>query len=123
MSEFDLDISFHGGDEAAGGVFVVQTKAPAGYELESHRHKHAHTSVLVSGAANVTIDGATKRYEGYNLVTIPAGSVHTVVAITPIIWLCLWASDLAPREEVKDSLKLMPSRSACGNCPGGCEPV
>ncbi|MCK9468862.1 MAG: cupin domain-containing protein [Porticoccaceae bacterium] len=119
----DLHIAYRGGDEASGGVFVVETVAPKGYELESHRHKHAHTSVLVSGIADVTVDGKRTRYEGYNLITIPAGSVHSVAAITPIIWLCLWAADKAPREEVEESLKLAPSRSACGSCPGGCEPV
>lgn len=119
-------IAYRGGDEASGGVFVVETIAPAGWELESHRHRHAHTSVLVSGVADVTIDGVTQRLEGYQLVTVPAGTVHKVVAVTPIVWLCLWAGLLAPRQEVEDSLRLFDNnqpRSACGNCPGGCEPA
>ena len=117
-------ISYRGGDEASGKVFVVETKAPAGWELASPRHRHAHTSVLVSGIADVTVEGVTTRLEGYNLVTVPADTVHSVAAVTPIIWLCLWAADMAPREEVEESLKLSgPRNSACGNCPGGCEPV
>ncbi|URA07046.1 short tail fiber adhesin [Xanthomonas phage Elanor] len=113
-------ISYRGGDEASGNVVVVETIAPAGWELQSHRHKHAHTSVLVSGTADITIEGVTKRMTGYQLVTVPANSVHHVSAVTPIVWLCLWAGELAPREEIEGSLKLS---SACGNCPGGCEPA
>lgn len=107
-------IRYIGGDEQAGEVFIVETHAPVGYELGSHLHKHAHTSVLVSGKADVTIAGVTRRYEGYNLVTVPANTTHTVKAITDIMWLCLWAGDLAPREEVEDSLKLFPGK-ACGD--------
>lgn len=118
-------IRFVGGDAEHGEVFVVETKAPAGYELGSHTHEHAHTSVLVSGVADVTVAGVTRRMRGYELVTIPAGSTHTVVAITDIVWLCLWAGDLAPRKEVEESLQLTagrtahrPKRGDCYGCPG-----
>lgn len=115
-------IRFVGGDAEHGEVFVVETYAPAGYELESHKHKHAHTSVLVSGTADVTVAGVTRRLTGYQLVTIPADTHHEVKAVTDIVWLCLWAGDLAPRQEAEDSLKLIPihNQSACAGCPGGC---
>lgn len=114
-------IRFLGGDAGHGEVFIVETTAPGGYELESHKHKHAHTSVLVSGVADVTVAGVTRRLRGYNIVTIPADMVHTVKAVTDVVWLCLWAGDLAPREEVEASLKLVPGQSACAGCPGGCD--
>lgn len=59
-----MNLQFFGGDAESGNVFVVETKADAGYLLESHVHEHAHTSVLVSGVADVTIDGKTERIEG-----------------------------------------------------------
>jgi quercetin dioxygenase-like cupin family protein len=102
----NMDIRFFGGDEAAGNVFVVETTAEAGYLLESHIHDHAHTSVLVSGTADVTIDGKTERLTGYRIVTVPAKTFHRVEAVTDIVWLCLWAGDLAPREQAEESLKL-----------------
>ncbi len=104
-----MEIKFHGGDEAAGNVFAVETIAEAGYMLESHVHSHAHMSVLVSGEAEVTIDGKAERLTGYTMVNIPANTKHAVKAITDIVWLCLWAGDLAPRELAEESLKLVPS--------------
>lgn len=115
-------IRYIGGDEAHGEVFVVETKAPKGYELGSHLHKHAHTSILVSGEADVTVAGITKRYSGYSLITVPANTTHTVKAVTDIVWLCLWSRQHAPRDEVEDSLALFPN-SACRGCPGGCVPT
>ena len=103
-----MDINFIGGDEEHGDVFVVETRADAGYTLGNHAHSHAHTSVLVHGIADVTIGGETRRLHGYNIVVVPAGVRHEVTAVTDIIWLCLWASDKAPREEAEQSLALLP---------------
>ena len=104
-----MQINFYGGDAKSGNVFVVETIADAGYTLESHRHAHAHTSVLVSGIADVTVDGVTKRYNGYSIIEVPADTVHSVMALSGIVWLCLWAGDLAPRELAEQSLKLIPT--------------
>ena len=104
-----MDIQFHGGDAQSGNVFAVETRAEAGYMLESHMHEHSHMSVLVSGTADVTIDGKTERMTGYRLLTIPANTKHSVQAVTDVVWLCLWADDLAPKCQAKESLKLVPS--------------
>lgn len=104
-----MDIQFFGGDDQSGNVFVVETKAEAGYVLESHKHEHSHTSVLVSGTADVTVDGITTRMTGYKLITIPKDTVHKVQAVTDVVWLCLWSGDLAPRELAEESLKLIPA--------------
>jgi quercetin dioxygenase-like cupin family protein len=104
-----MNIQFFGGDDEAGNVFVVETSAEAGYTLESHKHEHSHTSVLVSGTADVTIDGVTARHTGYKLLTVPANTVHKVEAVTDVVWLCLWAGDVAPREQAIESLKLIPA--------------
>lgn len=101
-----MKIQFHGGDDA-GDVFVVETIAPAGMTLESHKHAHSHMSVLVSGTADVTIDGKTQRMCGYRMVSIPAETVHKVEAVTDIVWLCLWADSVAPKEQAMESLKLV----------------
>jgi mannose-6-phosphate isomerase-like protein (cupin superfamily) len=103
-----MDIQFHGGDAQSGNVFAVETRAEAGYLLESHVHAHSHMSVLVSGVADVTIDGKTERMNGYRLLTVPANTHHCVRAVTDVVWLCLWADRLAPKEQAKESLKLVP---------------
>ena len=105
-----MDINFIGGDEEHGDVFVVETRADAGYTLGSHKHSHAHTSVLVHGIADVMVGDDIRRYNGYNIIVVPAGVPHEVTAVTDIIWLCLWASDKAPREEAEESLKLLPPK-------------
>lgn len=104
-----MDIEFHGGDAQSGHVFAVQTRAEAGYLLESHVHEHSHMSVLVSGTADVTIDGKTERLTGYQLLTIPANTKHSVQAITDVIWLCLWSDAIAPKQQAAESLKLVPA--------------
>ena len=104
-----MNIEFHGGDAQSGNVFAVQTRAEAGYMLESHVHEHSHMSVLVSGMADVTIDGVTERMSGYRLLTIPANTRHSVVAVTDVVWLCLWADSIAPKDLAKESLRLVPA--------------
>ena len=97
-----LEMAYHGGDEYSGGVFVIETRAPAGTELESHVHKHGHVSVLVSGTARVTIEEQTQELTGYQTVTIPANTWHSVEAVTDVIWLCLWSNDVAPKQEAEE---------------------
>jgi quercetin dioxygenase-like cupin family protein len=100
-----MEIKFHGGGD--NEPFIVETIAPGGCLLESHKHKHAHTSVLVSGCADVTVDGITRRFDGYSIVSIPADTVHSVLAVTDIVWLCIWSGDVAPIDQAIDSLKLV----------------
>ena len=100
-----MSITFHGGGDES--VFVVETITKAGTMLQSHQHAHSHLSVLASGTADVTVDGKTERITGYKMISIPANTNHKVVAVTDIIWLCLWADDIAPRELAENSLKLV----------------
>lgn len=103
-----MKILFHGGDENSGDVFAVETIAPAGCELESHEHAHSHLSCLVSGTADVTIDGLTERMTGRRFINVPANTKHTVRAVTDVVWLCLWADAVAPKDLALESLKLVP---------------
>lgn len=101
-------IKFHGGDDESGGVFAVETIARAGTVLQSHKHEHSHMSVLVCGSAVVEVDGKKTLYDGYSLINIPSDTFHKVEAVTDIIWLCLWADGIAPKQLAEDSLKLVP---------------
>lgn len=110
-----MNLQFFGGDEESGSVFIVETKIDAGMFINSHKHKHAHSSVLVSGTANVTIDGVTTQMTGYKLVTIPKDTVHTVEAITDVIWLCLWAENEISNKEAKEALELIKAHNELEN--------
>ena len=100
-------IQFHGGDESSGGVFAVETFAPAGMVLESHTHAHSHMSVLASGCADVTIDGKTERHQGPCVLSVPANTAHKVVAVSDVVWYCLWADAIAPKDQAHESLRLV----------------
>jgi quercetin dioxygenase-like cupin family protein len=109
----DADITFHGGDDESGAVFMVQTKAPAGTILGQHRHDHSHLSYLVSGTAIVDVDDCSTEYVGPCPLTIGAGKEHLVVAVTDIVWLCLWSAELGMQEKAGDMLKILEAQS-CG---------
>ena len=100
-------IEFHGGDAESGDVFMVETHCPEGYKLDQHAHDKPHLSYLASGMARVEVDGVGRVYVGPCVLTIAAHKVHSVTAITPITWLCLWATDDDMQEAAKDSLKLL----------------
>lgn len=103
----DCKINFHGGDEASGDVFMVETHAPAGHRLTQHAHDKPHLSYLVRGEAIVEVDGVRHRHIGPAVLTIAAHKVHAVEAVTDIIWLCLWASDEEMQEAAREQLKIL----------------
>lgn len=101
-----VGIEFHGGDEDSGNVFAVETTAAAGNLLQSHQHEHSHLSVLAAGTADVTIAGVKQRVTGPCVLTVPKDTHHEVEAVTDIVWYCLWADHLAPKEQAEQSLAL-----------------
>lgn len=64
--------------------------------------------MLVSGRARLTIDGQARELDGYQIVTVPANTQHKVEAITDIVWLCLWADEVAPRDQAGVMLVSVP---------------
>ena len=104
-----MDIKFFGGDKDSGEVFAVETRAEAGYLLESHVHKHGHLSILAEGTADVEVGGHVTRMKGPCTVTIPPDTQHRVQAVTDIVWYCLWADYLADKQQAQDSLRLVPA--------------
>lgn len=107
MSDAQRAVQFHGGDEANGGVFAVETRIPPGFCLEAHRHKHGHMSVLAKGEALVTINGVSQRHVGPCVITVPADVQHSVVSVTDVVWYCLWAGDLVDQQQAQDSLRVV----------------
>ena len=103
-------IEFHGGDAESGDVFMVETHCPAGYKLGQHAHDKPHLSYLASGMARVEVDGVGRVYVGPAVLTIAAHKAHSVTAVTPITWLCLWTTDDNMQVAAKDSAHHFPKR-------------
>lgn len=83
-----LGIAHHFG----GGVYVMETRIPAGMRLQQHKHTHDHLSILASGTVDVIVDGVTQHHAAPACVTIAAGKSHEVVSITDAVWFCVWAT-------------------------------
>lgn len=96
----DLGIEHHFG----GNEYIKVGKFKAGTYLEQHKHKHDHLSVLVSGDADVTVDGETKSYRGFNVINIAAYKAHGVYAKTDCIWLCVWGISEKDVNKIDDGL-------------------
>lgn len=100
-------IKFYGGDIESGDVFMVETSAIAGTVLGQHSHDHAHLSYLVSGSAVMSVDGQSVALDGPCPFIVAAGKIHSVTAVTDIVWLCLWDAKLGMQDEAQASLKLV----------------
>lgn len=102
-----VSINFHGGDEDSGDVFMVETHAKAGHLLTQHIHDHSHLSYLASGKARVLVDGEPTELTGPSPFVVAANKLHSVEALTDIVWLCLWdAKHGADQEAALEKLTL-----------------
>lgn len=77
----------------AGGLYAKETLIPAGFKLEQHAHAFDHLSALMKGAVVVEVEGKRTMHHAPELITIKAGKVHAVSAITDVVWACIHATD------------------------------
>lgn len=76
-----------------GGVYAKETHIPAGLRLTQHVHVYDHLSALMKGSVVVDVDGKRTMHDAPALLTIKAGQVHEVTAVTDVVWACLHATD------------------------------
>lgn len=88
----------------AGGLYCKETHIPAGVKLTQHRHSFAHLSVLAQGRVLLTVDGVSTEHAAPAFLTIAAGKVHEVTALTDTVWGCLHATDCTDPALVDDHL-------------------
>ncbi|MBT2322520.1 cupin domain-containing protein [Variovorax paradoxus] len=100
LSALGVGISHHFG----GGSYVKETHIPEGATLAQHAHDHDHLSFLALGTVEVTVDGVSQEMTGPAAILMKAGKVHSVEAITPAVWLCIWATDCTDPEHVDEAL-------------------
>lgn len=71
-----------------GGIYTKEMRLPVGRWFGQHRHSFDHQSILVSGRAIVEVDGERSEYEGPAILNIKARRFHTIIPLTPVVWLC-----------------------------------
>lgn len=71
-----------------GGIYTKEMHMPVGHWFGTHRHKHDHQSVLVSGRAILEVDGVRTEHEGPVILNIAAKKYHAIIPLTPVVWLC-----------------------------------
>lgn len=84
-----VDIIHHFG----AGVYIKEGVIQQGMFIKKHIHSYDHLSVLCSGTAKVTIDGESTLMRGPKVIEIKAGQEHTIESLTPLVWLCIHATD------------------------------
>ncbi len=98
--EFDPEIQHHFG----GGVYAKEMKIPKGYSIIQHAHRYDHLSVLAKGTAQVVSQGYVSTYNAPACITIPAGKLHGIEAVTDVLWYCIHATECDDPEEVDEQL-------------------
>ncbi len=96
-----LDISHH---FIEGELYSKRTFCKAGIKLTQHSHPYDHASALVSGSVDLEVEGAVTRLDGPAMLLVPAGKVHSVTAITDIVWHCIHVTDDTNPETVDHSI-------------------
>lgn len=91
----------------AAKVFVVETRSDKGWKLDQHIHEHDHLAYLASGICDVEENGIHRNVVGPTMLIVKANTPHSITALTPIIWLCLWGTDFGVQEEAKQSLMIL----------------
>lgn len=96
MIEIDLQTKHH----FSGREYAKQMTLPAGHYAETHEHEYDHLSILASGTVRVIIDGIATEHIGPDCITIRAGQMHRIEAITDAVWFCVHATDETDPERV-----------------------
>lgn len=77
-------------DHWGGKVYAMVSHIPAGRALTQHIHPFEHLSWLSAGTVRIKVDDIETVEVGPIMLTIPAHKQHEVIAVTDVIWLCLW---------------------------------
>lgn len=75
------------------GVYSKECHLPVGITFSQHKHKFSHMSILAQGKAIVEVDGIAKEYNAPAVLKIEANKIHSVTAVTPVIWHCIHPID------------------------------
>lgn len=98
-----IELTHHMPDDGSG-VYIKETRIPAGTALEMHTHTFTHKSVLCCGRVRVTVNGHAAELTGPAVLTVRRGEQHRVEALTDATWLCVHATDECDPEAIDHTL-------------------
>jgi quercetin dioxygenase-like cupin family protein len=74
-----------------GAIYAKQVLIRSGETFLQHSHTHAHTSILASGRAKITVNGITEERTGPGVLLIHGSEPHSIEAVTDCVWFCIHA--------------------------------
>jgi len=86
------------------GVYVKETRMPAGYVFVQHKHKFDHFSILASGSVELMIDGIRSEVHAPACLTIQANKHHGIKSLTDVVWYCIHATDCMDEDKIDSVL-------------------
>lgn len=84
----------------SGREYAKKMELPAGHYAETHSHEYDHLSILAVGEVVVTLDGVERLHRGPTCITIGAGKIHRIDAVTDSVWFCVHATDETDPDKV-----------------------
>lgn len=87
-----------------GGIYTKECHMPVGYWFGQHRHPFDHQSVLAMGRAIVEVDGERTEYEAPAIINIAAKKTHTIIPLTPVVWLCQHVTSCTDPDDIDEEL-------------------
>lgn len=75
------------------GLYTREHIMPANTRVVQHKHNFNHTSILASGTVMVTNDNKQFEITGPAVMVIEAEQLHSILAITDAVWMCIHATD------------------------------
>lgn len=77
-------------------VLVNRYVIRKGTEVRKHMHDYSHLSAVLKGKVLVAMDGGDAReYSAGDIVLIPAGVSHSVLALEDSIWACIHSAKVS----------------------------
>lgn len=102
-----IEIEHHFSD----GLYIKKTTIPAGVQLAQHEHNYAHASVVVDGWGTFTSGTLVVEFGPGDILNVPARRAHTLVARTPVVWLCIHATEVTDLDLMDRSLEYIPDET------------
>lgn len=101
LDDAGIGVQYHFTPGLCGTEFTM----PAGSSIGKHVHDYSHLSMLMQGAAVVEVCGVATTHKAPAVLTIEAGKEHIIRALSPVVWLCLHATDETEPEALDASLR------------------
>lgn len=86
------------------GVYMKECFIEHGFTFPQHEHPFDHLSILAAGTAEVEVDGVKTIYRAPKILNIIKNQVHTITALTDIVWICTHRDDETDPSKIDASI-------------------